>query len=256
MIRAIGFDLWETLITDTPDLARRQEEIRLAAIESILGRHGFDGPAERLRDAYHALWHRCYELYWSGDLDIPSRTQITHLLESLDLDPSSFAEPVLLEIEHAYGGAALDALPALVPHAREVLHWARGQNLKVGLISNTGRTPGSVLRDVLERHGLAPLIDAMVFSNEHGECKPRRSIFDKLCSGLGVAHSEMVFVGDNLYVDVYGAQQCGMRAVHFLPDVRGLAVAPRDPGANLKVTPEATIRHLSELPAVFAELAA
>lgn len=256
MIRAIGFDLWETLITDTPEMARRQEELRLTAIERILIANGYEGSSQTLRQAYHAMWHRCYELYWSGDRDIPSRTQIHHLLESLAIDLATFSEPVLAEIEDAYGRAALEAPPAVVPSAREALEWARAQNLRIGLISNTGRTPGSILRGVLADHGLAPLIDAMVFSNEHGECKPRRSIFDKLCAALGVRHSEMVFVGDNLYVDIYGAQQCGMRAVHFVPEVRGLAVAPRDPSATFDVVPEATIRHLSELPAVFAELAA
>jgi putative hydrolase of the HAD superfamily len=90
----------------------------------------------------------------------------------------------------------------------------------IGLISNTGRTPGSVLRQILDRLGLAPSIDAMVFSNEHGQCKPQRSIFDALRRALGVEYDEMVFVGDNLYVDVFGAQRCGMRAVHFVPAAR------------------------------------
>jgi putative hydrolase of the HAD superfamily len=181
---------------------------------------------------------------------------VTHLLESLQLDPASFTGEALDQIERAYAGAALEVLPELVPHALDTLRWARAGGLKVGLISNTGRTPGYVLRDVLDRHGLSTFIDAMVFSDEHGECKPRRSIFDKLCAMLGVAHSEVVFVGDNLYVDVYGAQQCGMRAVHFVPEQRGLAVAPRDPTACTEIVAQATIRRLAELPAVVAGFAA
>ena len=47
---------------------------------------------------------------------------------------------------------------------------------------------------------------------------------EEMRQGLGVPFSEMMFVGDNLYVDVLGGQRCGMRAVHFDPPVRGTAM--------------------------------
>jgi len=93
----------------------------------------------------------------------------------------------------------------------------------------------------------------MVFSNEHGECKPRQSIFEVLRKSFGVGFDEMLFVGDNLYVDIHGAQQCGMHAVHFVPDRRGTAVAPPvDHGHEIE--PDATIKDLRELPAVIDAL--
>ena len=94
--------------------------------------------------------------------------------------------------------------------------------------------------------GLGPF-DVMVFSNEHGACKPQRSIFDELQRGLGVRPEEVVFVGDNLYADVHGAQSAGMRAVHFVPPLRGAAVAP-EVEHGLTILPDATIGSLSELP--------
>ena len=254
MLKAIAFDLWETLITDTPEASRQQERLRLDRMESILATRGYPAAAGRIERAYRSLWHRCNELYWSSDVDVPCRRQIEHFLEDLGLDPKSFAEEVLAEIEHAYARAALDVLPSSVEGARELLEQLRARQLSVGLISNTGRTPGYILREVLSRLDLAPSIDAMVFSNEHGECKPRPSIFERLRNDLGVDYSEMIFVGDNLYVDVYGAQQCGMRGVHFAPHVRGTAVAPPvDHG--LTIVPDATITNLAELPGVIDRLA-
>jgi FMN phosphatase YigB (HAD superfamily) len=86
----------------------------------------------------------------------------------------------------------------------------------------------------------------MVFSNEHGHCKPRPSIFEELRQALGVPYDEMVFVGDNLYADVHGAQRCGMRAVHFDPPVRGTAVAPHfDHG--LEIVPDARVTSLADV---------
>ena len=248
MIKAIAFDLWETLITDTPELSRRQERLRLTRLEEILSANGHPETAERLEHAHGKLWHRCHELYWSADRDVPCRTQIEHFLEVLGIEPASLGEEVLAELERAYAGAALEVLPAPVDGANDLLREVRSRDLRVGLISNTGRTPGYVLRDVLDRLELAPSIDAMVFSNEHGECKPRASIFERLGDELGVRCDEIVFVGDNLYVDVWGAQRCGMQAVHFVPAVRGTAVAP-PVDHDLEIAPDAVIRHLSELPA-------
>ena len=246
MLRAIAFDLWETLITDTPELSRAQERLRLTRMEEVLAARGFAELAERIEHAYRALWHRCHELYWSVDRDVPCRRQIEHFLEELELDPASFEEPVLQELEHAYATAALDILPAAVEQASETLAALKARGLRIGLISNTGRTPGSVLRDVLARLGMAESIDVMVFSNEHGECKPQLSIFEELRRGLGVDWSEIAFVGDNLYSDVHGAQRCGMRGILFLPARRGTAVAPPvDHG--LTIVPDAEITALGEL---------
>lgn len=245
-LKAVAFDLWETLITDTPELSRQQERLRLTRMEEILTAHGLGELADRIEHAYRALWHRCHDLYWSLDLDVPCRRQIEHFLEELELDPHSFDERVLEALEDAYAGAALDILPKTVDGAEELLASLKSRGLRVGLISNTGRTPGSVLRAILERLRLSQHIDVMVFSNEHGECKPQQSIFEELRRGLDVAFDELMFVGDNPYVDVHGAQRLGMCGIHFDPPTRGTAVAPPvDHG--LEIVPDAHIRHLRDL---------
>jgi putative hydrolase of the HAD superfamily len=248
-LKAVAFDLWETLITDTPDVSRQQERIRIDRMEEILRERAFNAEADRIERAYRSLWHRCQELYWSSDVDIPCRRQIEHFLEELGVDPRTFDEAILARLEHVYANAALEILPLAVPGASQLLKELKQRGLAIGLISNTGRTPGYVLREILNRLGLAQSIDAMVFSNEHGECKPRPSIFENLRSALGVKYEEMVFVGDNLYVDVFGAQSCGMRAIHFVPRVRGTAVAPPVEHGQ-KIVPDAVVTSLDQIPAV------
>ena len=244
MLLAIAFDLWETLITDTPELSREQERLRLTKMEEILAAHGHGALADRIEHAYRALWHRCHDLYWSADLDVPCRRQIEHFLEELQLDVRD--EGMLEALEDAYAGAALEILPQTVEGAEPLLAELKSRGLRVGLISNTGRTPGSVLRAILEALGLAPHIDVMVFSNEHGQCKPQPSIFEELRRGLGVSYEEMMFVGDNLYVDVHGAQRLGMRAVHFDPPTRGTAIAPAVEH-GLEIVADARITRLRDL---------
>jgi putative hydrolase of the HAD superfamily len=254
-IRAVAFDLWETLITDTPELSRRQERLRIDRMEEILRARGFGAAAEQIERAYRSMWHRCQELYWSSDVDIPCRRQIEHFLEEMGLDAKTFDEETLSRLEHVYANAALEILPVAIAGASGTLRELKRRGFKIGLISNTGRTPGYVLREILDRLGLASSIDAMVFSNEHGECKPRTSIFDSLRRSLALAPDEIVFIGDNLYVDVFGAQRYGMRAIHFLPAVRGTAVAPPVEHGE-EIVPDAVIATLDEVPSVIETLEA
>ena len=245
MLKVIAFDLWETIITDTPEISRAQERLRLTRMESILVARGHAAEARQIEKAYRALWHRCHELYWSADRDVPCRRQIEVFVEELGVDFSKLEDATIDELEHVYANAAVEELPQIVPGARETLTAVRERGFRTGLISNTGRTPGYALREILQRLGLAPLFDAMVFSNEHGVCKPERAIFETLRRQLGTRYDEMLFLGDNLYVDVLGARRCGMQAVHFVPPVRGTAVAPHV--EHEPVEPDATITRLEDL---------
>ena len=50
-------------------------------------------------------------------------------------------------------------------------------------------------------------------SHSFGSAKPAPTIFLAACRELGVAPSDAVYVGDDLLLDVRGAQQAGLRAV-------------------------------------------
>jgi putative hydrolase of the HAD superfamily len=253
MIQAVAFDLWETLITDSPELSRQQERLRLSRMEAILREGGHQHAAEEIEGAYRRLWQQCHHLYWANDVDIPCRRQIEHFLQELTLDPARLSEAELGALEQAYAHAAVEIPPALVDGALETIDALRSDGLRVGMISNTGRTPGSALRLILERLGLAAKIETMVFSNEHGACKPQASIFGELQRGLGIPFERMLFVGDNPFADVHGAQSCGMRAVLFEPAIRGTAVAPPvDHG--LTIVPDGRVRTLPEVVGIVRQL--
>jgi putative hydrolase of the HAD superfamily len=242
MIKAIVFDLWETLITNSHEATHSHKSLRIERLTRILGEHGVRPAPEKIERAYRVTWERCQELYWSRDRDIPCRTQVEHFVEALEIGPFQAMDV----LEDAYAMVAVDVLPEIVPGAEDVLR-ELGRRFSLGLISNTGRTPGYALRVILDRLDLSRFFSAMVFSNEHGECKPQPSIFDAVRRSSGVEFNDMIFVGDNLYADVYGAQRCGMMAVHFIPPRRGTAVAP-DVDHGLTIEPDATIYDLRELP--------
>lgn len=127
MLKAIAFDLWETLITDTPEISKRQEELRLRKLEEVLTARGLGSTAAEIEAAHRGLWHRCFDLYWSVDRDVPARRQVIHFLEELRMDPASFSEEVLAEIEGAYIVAALEIPPVMVPSAVDVIRDLRAR---------------------------------------------------------------------------------------------------------------------------------
>jgi 2-haloalkanoic acid dehalogenase type II len=50
-------------------------------------------------------------------------------------------------------------------------------------------------------------------AHEHGSAKPAPAMFVAACERLGVAPAAAVYVGDDVLLDVRGAQQAGLRAV-------------------------------------------
>ena len=65
----------------------------------------------------------------------------------------------------------------------------------------------------LQTIGLARHFDASVAAPGFGVAKPDPRIFLEACHLLGVTPQEAVYVGDDLLLDVHGAQRAGLRAV-------------------------------------------
>jgi putative hydrolase of the HAD superfamily len=144
----------------------------------------------------------------------------------------------------AYASPALVAPPAVDQGARAALEALAANGALLAVVSNTMRTPGEVVRQILDQSGLLPLFRVLTFSDECGIRKPARAIFLRTLEELGVPAEHAVHVGDDSILDVEGARDAGMGAIQVTPD--GRATAP--------VKPDAVIRHLGELPAALRRL--
>jgi putative hydrolase of the HAD superfamily len=65
----------------------------------------------------------------------------------------------------------------------------------------------------LEVIGLAHHFKVSLAASHYGKAKPDPGIFLAACEALGVAPHETVYVGDDLRLDVEGAQKAGLKAV-------------------------------------------
>ena len=118
-------------------------------------------------------------------------------------------------LDQAYCLPILSALPVPNAGALDVLRLLSSHGFALGLVCNTGRTPGKMLRLILERLALAPYLGALSFSDEIGLRKPHPEIFHRTLATLGVVPAEAAHIGDDSATDVAGARAVGMRAIHL-----------------------------------------
>jgi putative hydrolase of the HAD superfamily len=244
LVRAVTLDLWGTIFLDGPGSDERYKRQRLAGMEAELAGVGIAVAPARLERAYAATGRWLGSL-WQVNRDVSVREHVVALLEAVDPAlPDRLSAESMAALIRAYASPALVAPPAIDPGARKALETLAAEGVVLAVVSNTMRTPGEVVRQVLAESKLLPLFQVLTFSDECGIRKPAPAIFLRTLTYLGVLPEDAVHVGDDPILDVEGARDAGMRVIQATPD--GRATAP--------AKPDAVIRHLGELPAVLGRL--
>jgi putative hydrolase of the HAD superfamily len=105
--------------------------------------------------------------------------------------------------------------PRPVPGVSEVLP-RLAQRYRLGVISDTGLTPGRVLRQVLDRDGLLRYFRVLTFSDETGATKPLPKQFLSTLDRLETRPENAAHIGDLPETDLAGARGVGMKTILFL----------------------------------------
>ena len=244
-LRAVTVDFWGTLIHDQPRADDRYRERRLADFAAILGKAGIGVSPRALARGYEASG-RELSWVWGQNRDVPVLRHVTSLLEGTRPGLSArLSRSMLAELIEAYGRPALLAPPRPAPGAQEALAALGERGLVLAVVSNTMRTPGAVLRQLLAAADLLTPFAHLTFSDEVGVRKPGAEIFELTLGKLGVSPGEAVHVGDDAVLDVLGARNAGLRVVH-------VTAAPPAEGPAADVV----IESLGALPAAIDALAA
>lgn len=251
MLDTITFDVWNTLIVheyyDDRLKLHRQESVRTALAE-----RGHLFTAEQMGTAYDYT-EEALAAVWKSERDLSGDAHLALLLEGLGLEPE---DDLLETIREPYAHALLYFRPKLVDGAADLLCGLKEQGYKIGLISNTGRTPGKTMRRVLEDYGLTGCFTSMTFSDEVGHIKPGRAIYEKTLASLGSSPEKTVHVGDHPLLDVYGPKACGWKAILFTKYMdRFEKYASKYYSANGRVAePDCTVASLGEVPGALQAL--
>lgn len=166
---------------------------------------------------------------WDQNRDVTHADQLRTILKSASDCPVNVEDKGLQELSEAYVSPLNEIPPYLDPDAFLILERLKQQKKKIGLICNTGLTPGFGLRSFLSRQGVARYFDLMIFSDEIGIRKPDSKIFRLAACKLRTKPQQIVHVGDNLKTDVWGAKNAGFKAIHLSENEGRDHLAEKDP---------------------------
>jgi putative hydrolase of the HAD superfamily len=248
MIKAVTFDLWDTMIHDDSDEQKRAAR----------------GLRSKKAERRHLLWQALNEVepialdrvslaYDVGDVAFNRvwhdqfvtwtiRERLEVILKGLGRElPEALFQRVVRDHEVMEVEIAPDTVEGIGEALAEL-----AERYKLCVVSDAIVTPAEGLRMLLDKHGLKRYFAGFAFSDEVGHSKPHRSMFDSAARQLGVELAEMVHVGDRDHNDVKGPQALGMKAVLF--------TATRDNDRN-DTSADAICERHADLPGVIDRLA-
>jgi len=197
-IRAITFDFWGTLFRDANLEDRHIGRVdALVALASVTPEQA-DAALQVVYQEFarvHIDEQRTLDHHDGARLSL-AELGITLSPEEIAELARRFAEAILIHPAYPIDGAleAVRAAAARVP---------------VGVICDSGISPGSALTDLLERNGFAAHFRVLTFSDEVGVSKPRPIMFEQTAKALGVAPSEILHIGDLEPTDIVGIHGVG-----------------------------------------------
>ncbi len=231
MLKAVTLDFWATLVDDRHGALPRRIDALCQQLPDI--------EPERVHSAYSAAWSRFLDAGSRG-WGLPPAAVLSDTLGGLGV---SLLPEVYAQTLQYWQRSCLEEPPPLVPQAAETLKKLRAQGLRIGLISDTGVSPGRVLRQYLVQVGLRSLFDWLTFSNETGVTKHHPQAYLLTLRALGVEPHEALHVGDSPAPDITGAQAVGMMAA--------LSIEVRDKRRGDE-EPDFIIERLTDLPDILA----
>jgi HAD superfamily hydrolase (TIGR01662 family) len=126
----------------------------------------------------------------------------------------------------------------VLPGTLETVQKLQHNGIRLGVLSNRHNP----FREELEMLGLSEYFPFALAGGEVDLWKPSPEIFHYVAKQVNVKPAELVYVGDNFFADVVGAQRAGVHAVLFDPH----GIFP-DPGCPV-------IKSFAELPALVEKL--
>jgi putative hydrolase of the HAD superfamily len=203
-IRAIGFDLFDTLIT-VQGLAHQE------ALSRLLGglqAHGLAVEGDTFLPVYRDVARAFVSAARQDGRETHNRfwisTALHRLGHAIAPDDGSIAAALA-----GYFSAFLEYATPL-PGTHDMLA-ALKSRYRLGVLSNFTHAPA--VQEILSRLGLLPYFDVVLVSGALGYRKPHAQVFAALWQQFDVPKAQIAFVGDDLEADIQGAQTAGMQPI-------------------------------------------
>ncbi len=190
------FDLDETLL-DFPVAQALEQTLQIYGV----------APTPPKMAEYHALNHRLWQQYNSGEIDAAhlQQTRFSLFAEQVDVAPMAMNDTFLQQII---------ALSVPLEGVVETLEALKGQ-VRMGIITNGFSLPQ---RGRLSKLGWSEWFEPLVISDEVQVTKPAAAIFQHTLALMGQpSPARVLMVGDNPKTDIAGAAAQGLATCWYNP---------------------------------------
>ena len=224
MIKAVIFDLYETLITEWVS--------RKYLSSQCTGDLGID-PA-----LFRELWNSHHHAMDTGRLTY--RQVLTEILIAAEKTPD---DALMYACEEKRITGKNDCFAAIDENVLQMLSALKQQGLRLCLCSNCSADEV----EGLSASPLFPFFDAIVLSYQAGLVKPDKGIYLHCANALSVLPEECLFVGDGGSKELFGAGDAGMHPLRALwfPEKYHAEIAEMPfPAAH---APQDVLAHLNSL---------
>jgi putative hydrolase of the HAD superfamily len=214
-VAAVAFDVNGTLVHIRTD-EHRDDIFR--AIGHFLTYQGIDMRRHQVRDEYFDRLKRQQRESGEQYPEFDAVAIWRSIIEDFGGDYTRTLPPerrvqLPLTLAEIYRGVSRTKLK-LYPHVRRMLDQLR-QRFRLAIVTDAQT---AYARGELHKVGLTDYFDPIVVSGDHGFRKPDPRLFGYALEGLGVSAAETVYVGNDMFRDIYGARQVGMRTIMFDSD--------------------------------------
>jgi putative hydrolase of the HAD superfamily len=206
-IRAITFDFWNTLF---PSI--NANDLRCQQITQALDQAGHAKiPQAHIARAVDRAWSEWDRVWEEEQRTFGAPHWVSLVLADLDVRLNKTEKEALTDVMTRSG---IEVRPPLIEGVATVMPRLAGR-YRLGLICDTGLSPGWLQRQHMERHGILHYFSYLTFSDELGVSKPHPDAFLSTLAHLDVRPEGAVHIGDYPRTDIAGAQGVGMRAIRF-----------------------------------------
>ncbi len=205
MIKAITFDLWNTIFDN-----RFYSDFRLNFFTLFIEKKQIAYDLQEIENSFKLAFYLPERNYEEND-HIYTEDRIAKMLDLLKIDLTELDKEL---IKNKFEEIMLNDPPSLKIGVKQTLE-ELSSDYKIGLISNTGITPGRIISKVFQEYEIFQYFDVKIFSDEIGYYKPHKIIFKTALESLKCIPQNAIHIGDNLETDIKGAQDYNMYTVWF-----------------------------------------
>lgn len=203
-IRAVAFDLFNTLITVAPQTL---EDANARLLTSLSG-NDFSLEAESFAKEHRAAAIRHIQEARESGRETHNSVWISAALGAQGHLVPPDDKRIAMAVD-AYFSAFLDHC-RVIPGTKEMLTKLR-PSYSLGLLSNF--THGPAARKILSQTELDKFFEVVIISGELGYRKPHLFPFLELVDRLRAPNHQVVYVGDDPEPDIFGSRRAGLQPV-------------------------------------------